>query len=128
VAHDLARIFGRVESLLTQRPRMALSDLSRELGVERHTVERAVRDAKGKSFREFHREFVLSHITETLLAGSDLSLKEFAADLGYSSVQAFTRFVSKASGTTPARLRRQALLPPQLQSATNGKKSTSFAK
>lgn len=124
--HDLACIFVQVKSSLMQRPRISLQRLSRQLGVERHTLEKAVRNMKGSSFREFQREVILIHITEALRADPGMPFKELAATLGYSSVQAFTRFVSKACGTSPSSLRRQAPAPPAPEPATSVKTNFHF--
>lgn len=128
MSYDSSRLFDRARSALAVRPRTNLSALSRQLGVDRHTLEKAIRAERGISFRELQREIILSYILEALRSGSDVSPKEIASNLEYSSVQAFTRFVRKVSGETPAKLRRRAPEAREPKTARNDKEFATFGK
>lgn len=86
--------------------RSSLNDIARELGVERHTIERAVRSVTGRGFRDLQQTILLEIATSRLREGR--SIKEVAFDLGFGSPQAFHRFVRRSSGRTPASLNRLA--------------------
>jgi sulfate adenylyltransferase len=97
------RLFRRMLKVMEAR-RCGLKDVAREVGVERHTVERTVQFVTGQSFRELQQKLILERAT--ILLGRGRSIKEAAFDLGFGSPQAFHRFVRRASGQTPASLHR----------------------
>jgi adenylyl-sulfate kinase len=95
------RLFRCMLKIMETR-RCGLKDVAREVGVERHTVERTVRSVAGQSFRDLQQKLLLERAT--ILLGRGRSIKEVAFDLGFGSPQAFHRFVRRASGQTPASL------------------------
>ncbi|MGH9326699.1 MAG: helix-turn-helix domain-containing protein [Terriglobia bacterium] len=84
-----------------------MKQLSRELGIDRHTLERAVHRATGKPFRRLRQETLLARLAEAFLHGPNVPLKQVAFDLGFGSLRSFDRFVSSATGVTPTALRAQ---------------------
>jgi AraC-like DNA-binding protein len=83
---------------------MSLSSISRELGVNRHTIERVVFSVKGVTFREYQQRLLIAAAKE-LLNRPSLSIKEIAFTLGYSHPQDFSHFFRKRLGTNPSEYR-----------------------
>lgn len=101
-------------------PRTSLSAIAQRLGVERHSLERAVRRVTGKNFRQLQAEAVLRKAVDLLALEPSRSVKEISFLLGYKSSRAFSRFVRRASGNAPRELRR-SMLPRR---KTAGKQSS----
>jgi hypothetical protein len=55
VTYDFQSLMAELNTWLSRRPRIHLGELADKLGVERHTIERAVRDLAGTSFREYQK-------------------------------------------------------------------------
>ena len=64
--YDLQQVFLQVKSLIEKGPSITLMDLSRKLGIERHTLGKAVKQCTGTSFREFRAKILLEHTRKLL--------------------------------------------------------------
>ncbi|NWG14156.1 MAG: AraC family transcriptional regulator [Acidobacteria bacterium] len=91
---------------MSRLPRIALRDLASDTALERHTIERAVREATGLSFRAYQRERLLTAALSLLADRPRRSIKEIAIAIGYRAPEAFSRFVRRATGSTPGEIRR----------------------
>jgi adenylylsulfate kinase-like enzyme/AraC-like DNA-binding protein len=100
-----ARLFQCVLQAAAER-RVTLREVAREVGVERHTIEKVVRSATGQSFRQFQGALLFERAKILLEQGK--SIKEVAFELGFGHPQSFHRFVRKSAGVTPSSLRRKA--------------------
>jgi adenylyl-sulfate kinase len=100
-----ARLFHSVLDAITQR-RVTLSEIAREVGVERHTLEKVIRLITGQSFRHLRQTVLLARAKTLLDQGK--AIKEVAFELGFVHPQSFHRFVRKSSGTTPLSLAEKA--------------------
>jgi AraC-like DNA-binding protein len=89
---------------------MGLSGIAGELGVERHTVERAVREATGMTFRRFRTELIKGKAVEVLIHAPAVSIKETGFLMGFKSESAFSRFFKRACGTCPTMFRQAKVL------------------
>ena len=94
-----ARLFQCVVRGTAER-RVTLTEVAREVGVERHTVERVVRSIIGQSFRELQRNLLSERAN--LLLEQGRAIKEIAFEVGYGSPQSFHRFIRRAQGITPS--------------------------
>jgi adenylyl-sulfate kinase len=101
-----ARLFHSVLDAIKQR-RVTLSEVAREVGVERHTLEKVVRSTTGQSFRHLRQTVLLARAKTLLDQGKPI--KEVAFELGFGHAQSFHRFVRKSSGTTPLALTEKEL-------------------
>lgn len=110
MAYDLPRLYETVRSHLWFNPDLQLDELSQLLKVERHTVEKAVRLATGKTFRELKKDILFRLAIQRLRDDPSLSIKEVAFKLGYCSQRSFCRFVKAMAGCPPTQLR--AKRPP----------------
>ncbi len=105
MAYDHVHLFDQVRSDLVQNPRLSLRSLSVKMKVDRHTIEKAIRAVDGRRFRDFRNQLMLDRARVLLSANGASSIKEVAYLLGYSSPQAFARFVRGMCGRSPGGLR-----------------------
>lgn len=113
MSYDLAGLFERICTALSACPRAPLAALAEELRVERHTLERAVREVTGASLRALRAKTLVKVSGDLLRSQPQLSVKEVAARAGYPSARTFARAFKRASGVSPsafARRRRSANL------------------
>ncbi len=106
MVYDLRGLFEGVRRRLAHNPALELADVAADLKVERHTIEGAVREVTGKSFRRFRRDIRLQVALDALTSRPEQSIKEIAFHAGFRSTQAFARFIRKAYGCSPTDLRR----------------------
>ena len=66
MAYDRNLLLCAVDELLSRNPRILLSEISDNLGVERHTIEKAILTLRGVSFREYEQEVLLLVARERL--------------------------------------------------------------
>lgn len=104
MAYSRSILFTSVVSILTEEPQTHLSEISEQLRVSRHTLERVMRREAGCSFREYRRRLLIAKSTE-LVSDSQLTIKEIAFSLNYQDVGSFSRFVRKITGNRPTELR-----------------------
>lgn len=94
-----------VEVMLDSCPQLSLSKIASELGIDRHTLERALVRTRRKPFWELRAERLARKPAELLEQVPPLSVKEIAFVLGYESPRGFSRFVKRQFGASPAALR-----------------------
>jgi transcriptional regulator GlxA family with amidase domain len=115
--HNLNALFAQIAGRLSTDPNIHLHALAQNLGVDRHTIEQAVRIHAGVSFREY-RDAKRLNKGIALLLHSDLCFKEIALKLGYSAFDSFSRFIKRNTGDSPRQIRRNAL-PPQVEKTSH---------
>ena len=108
-AVDLPRVSDQVMRLL--RPRAIfgearLETVAQALAVHPRLLERSLQ-AEGTSFRALLRE-TQTDVAKRLLAGTDLSITEVAAALGYGDTSAFSNAFRRQTGRSPRTWRTQA--------------------
>lgn len=108
MAYDLSNIFSRIVHDLEMTPSVSLAQISRNLGVERHTVEKAIKATTGITFREFRANILLKHAEDLLKDRSNRTVKEVAFALGYRSQGSLSRFIRMATGRPTRSLRRSS--------------------
>lgn len=104
VTYNRHRLLIEVDSLISETPRIRLAEVARTLGVDRHTIENAMRSRRKTTFREYRRERLLQ-VAQNMMDLPDCSIKEIGIKLGYSSPASFSRFVRQATGKSPSQLR-----------------------
>jgi AraC-like DNA-binding protein len=109
MAYNLRRLFTNLDDALSQNPNLRLGTFAKDIRVGRHTVEKAVLEAVGMSFRDYRNQRLLEEARRLLIEEFNLSEKEIAFKLGYRSRDAFCRFVKINTGACPSDLRRDAL-------------------
>lgn len=125
MAYDANRIFLQVVQQLEMTPSVSLAQLSSNLGIERHTIEKTVKNATGSTFREFRARALLKRACGLLTDQSNRSIKEVAFALGYRSQSSFSRFIRAATGYSAKELRTikgeeiARYLSSELQSSTH---------
>lgn len=98
MVYDLRRIFLQVTRQLEMTPSMSLTQIADKLGIERHTIAKAIKDASGLAFREFRASVLLKRTYDLLKDESNRTIKEVAFALGYQSQGSLSRFVRTATG------------------------------
>jgi transcriptional regulator GlxA family with amidase domain len=104
MTYNRRMLLKEVDTLIASTPRIRLSDIARSLGVDRHTIENAMRSTRRISFREYRRKELLQMV-RAMLEQPDVSIKEIGIKLGYSSAASFSRFVQQSTGKSPSQLR-----------------------
>jgi transcriptional regulator GlxA family with amidase domain len=113
MAYDLNGLYTRIQRNLSSTPYMSLHELSVRLRVERHTIEKAVKKATSKTFREMRNLLLLEHARGLLDGNPNQSIKEVAFKLGYRSQRSFSRFIKSSLGCSPKELRADARFNPE---------------
>jgi transcriptional regulator GlxA family with amidase domain len=104
VTYNRNRLLNELDRIISETPGKRLSDLAHDLGVDRHTIENALRSRRNRSFRDYRRD-VLVKAAHRMLEQPQLSIKEIGDKLGYASAASFSRFMKQATGKSPSRLR-----------------------
>ena len=107
MAYDPKGLFLQAMALIDQKPWIRLGAVTRSLGVERHTVEKAFRLNTGKSFRAVRHGSLCRRAVQLFSSRGSASNSEVAFALGYESERAFARFIRGSFGWTPSELRRR---------------------
>jgi transcriptional regulator GlxA family with amidase domain len=105
MTYNRRMLLKQVDDLVTSTPRIRLSEIARTLGVDRHTIENAMRSNRQTSFREYRRR-ELMQMAQAMLNQPDVSVKEIGIRLGYASAASFSRFVQQSTGRSPSQLRK----------------------
>ncbi|MBZ5534053.1 MAG: helix-turn-helix domain-containing protein [Acidobacteriia bacterium] len=105
MSYDLNGLFNRIQLNLRSTPYLSLNELSTRIGVERHTIEKAVKQATSRTFRELRSEMLLEYARGLLDNNPHQSIKEVAFQLGYRSQRSFSRFIKSSVGCSPKELR-----------------------
>ena len=109
MTYNQYQLFEVIDARLTACPGLRLQAVAQEFGVNRHTVEKAIRQARGISFREYQQDFLLRKAIDLLLHEPNLSIKQLAGELGYRSPKSFWRFIKRASGKSPSEIQRTSV-------------------
>jgi AraC-like DNA-binding protein len=104
VTYNRPKLLIEVDALIAETPRIRLADVARTLGVDRHTIENAMRTRRKTTFREYRRD-KLMQAAQNMMDRPDCSIKEIGIRLGYSSPASFSRFVRQSTGKSPSQLR-----------------------
>jgi AraC family transcriptional activator of pobA len=106
MTYDQRKLLKELDVLIAGAPRIRLTEIARTLGVDRHTIENAMRATRHTSFREYRRR-ELMQMARAMLNEPDLSVQEVGIRLGYSSAASFSRFVQQSTGKSPSQLRKE---------------------
>jgi len=98
------------------RPSLSLDQVARQVGIERHRLEKLVREETGVSFRQWRLRIVMKQAGQ-ILGSSDVPVKTVAFQLGYRSTGAFSRAFEAVVGVTPIQYRRQFEPPTEKSSS-----------
>jgi AraC family transcriptional regulator, transcriptional activator of pobA len=108
MTYNQRKLLKELDVLVSNTPRIRLSEIAQSLGVDRHTIENAMRTTRNTSFREYKRQELLQ-MAMAMLNQPDISVKEIGIKLGYSSAASFSRFVQQSTGKSPSQLRKDGL-------------------
>jgi AraC-like DNA-binding protein len=105
MAYDPQRILLQITRYLDMTPSISLTQLSNRLGIERHTIEKAVKKATGSTFRDLRTSALLKHAHRLLKDDSNRTVKEVAFALGYRSQGSLSRFIRITTGRSAKNLK-----------------------
>jgi AraC-like DNA-binding protein len=105
MAYDLRSIFDQIHSHLQFTPTISLTQLQVLLGINRHTLLKAVKTQTGQTFRELRSEVLVQYISLSLTEHPCSNLKEISFSTGYKSQRSLSRFVKATVGLSPKQLR-----------------------
>jgi AraC-like DNA-binding protein len=103
---DLLQAVHRALRILLLRGKASGADVAQALALHRRTLNRRLR-AQGTTFQEVLDRTRLAAAME-LLEGSELSMLDVAASLGYAGLTPFMRAFKRWTGTTPGAWRHSA--------------------
>ena len=83
-----------------------LGDVARHCGVSLRTLERALREETGRSFRELRTQLLLAEAVVPLMGRPCCSIKELSSVLGFSTQEAFTHWFARLQGCSPSSYRK----------------------
>lgn len=111
MAYDRSVIIAGIHKRLGACPRSSLAMICKEMGVGRHTAQRALRHGAshpggGGIFRDLQREFTHRGALALLASDPPLTVKEVASRLGFTDVAGLRRFTKSHFGVCPRELRR----------------------
>ena len=103
MSYDARQVTRQVSALLASNPGHRLSTIVEELGISRHTIERACRSL-GVTFLELRQRQRFAQVRLLIESEQLLSIKEIAARTGYTP-RALARLVRLRTGASPLELR-----------------------
>jgi AraC-like DNA-binding protein len=112
MCYDQHLLAAEVLDLLSEKPCLSLQNICQRIHIDRHTVTRTLRNTWGTSFRDFRREVIAKQAAHLLQRCPNLSLKEVAFQLGFSSPKTFAHFLKNMTGLTPKEYRRTLRFHP----------------
>jgi transcriptional regulator GlxA family with amidase domain len=107
MVYDPHKIFLKVTRQLEITPSISSTQLAKNLGIERHTMTKAVKNATGVTFREFRKGVLLKYAVSLLKDESNQTIKEVAFALGYRSQGSLCRFIRTATGRSAKELKME---------------------
>jgi methylphosphotriester-DNA--protein-cysteine methyltransferase len=96
---EVCALFAAIDRELSTTPGVTFRTLAHKLGVDRHEIERTVRQLNGTTFRQLKHLHKLQCGLNALSSG--FSVKEASRFAGFQSSAAFSRFIKCATGCTP---------------------------
>jgi AraC-like DNA-binding protein len=92
MSYDGSSVTTATLRILKRDPHATVATVSRTLQLDRHTLERCLRKATGRTFRELKARTRLEHAELFFAEHPNASIKEAAAALGYGTQQTFARW------------------------------------
>lgn len=105
MTYDSSHVFQETVHLLSQKPHSHLTEISKELGIERHTIERSVLQQTRLTFRDYRRSNLALAVTRFMRQHPTVPVKAVADTFGFRSASSFSRMLKNSTGKTPTKLR-----------------------
>lgn len=103
MAYRLDGISGTVVGALRKNPRLTMADIASELGIHRHTLQRAM-GMEGLSLAALRKTLVIERLIRHCECGPPESLKEVWVEMGFASASSFARYIRRVTGFSPSDL------------------------
>ncbi len=111
MVYSAEKLLEAMDTRLTASPRIPLSHMAQELGVSRRTIERLLRMTRNMSYRSYQQSVLLRIALERLRHDKNVTIKEIALSLGYSSSADFARFIPIQSRRVPLQVQAPSRIP-----------------
>ena len=106
MSYDTPAFASLVVKRLAEFPHITLVVLSLELQIDRHTLNRALVESTGLTFRQL-KNLKHSEVIQALFChASPGSIKQAAVEAGYGSGASLARRTRRTMGMTPSEIRR----------------------
>lgn len=92
--YDHKAVIRQVDCLLSEKPRIKLTEIARQLRVGRHTILRAL-TSQGLEFRLMRTQRTDELISKLLLSFPLLTIKEMAFSVGFPSASSFSHYLRR---------------------------------
>jgi AraC-like DNA-binding protein len=107
MSYDHFALASKVKGRLQADPQAKLESVSRELALDRHTINRALVECFGVSFRTLKHQLVDERIEAVLHDGQVKSIKQSALEIGFTSAASLARRTRRTIGMTPIEVRKR---------------------
>lgn len=94
MAYDSGLIVRRIDEFLERSPRLRLAEAARRLGMDRHTIARALA-ASGRQYRTMQRDAILAAVRRWAEQNPPRSAKLLAHEIGFSSRVALSHYLRR---------------------------------
>ena len=105
MSYDYSALAAEVKAALETDPKLILTEFCRLRGIDRHTVNRALRHCLGVRFSDLRAAIRGERSRRALTADQTRPIKHAALDAGYSSSSALAKQTRKQLGQTPTAIR-----------------------
>lgn len=96
-------IYYEIEKLLSKNPAIRLCELEKQLKCSRPTIRKTILKKCSIGYREYQNQKLLE--TSVGLLQKGVSVKVVALELGYKWPENYSRFMHKAVGGSPSKIR-----------------------
>lgn len=94
MTYNAGQLCRSAAEVLAVRPRATASRVATELGVDRHTLRRALRSS-GASYRDLQRQATLAALSRLAASDPPRSAKQIAAEVGFPSGVALSHYLRR---------------------------------
>jgi len=105
MAYDPTHLVHAARLAIGASPARPLTEIAAACSVSRKTLERAFQRSGTARAREVREHVLQQTLSETMTTVPPLSIKAISVRLGFSSPQAFARWVKRENGVIPTALR-----------------------
>lgn len=106
MSYDLFAVAEAIHNQLTLRPSISLKSLALALGIDRHTINRALVARYKQPFRQLQAAALIERLTAMLRDQPTRSIKEISAEIGFQQARSLSRRVTRLTGKPPTIHRR----------------------
>jgi AraC-like DNA-binding protein len=92
---------------LYRQPRLSLTDLSNQTGLQSRDISRAINLHSGLNFNDYINQFRVEDVKRAILSAPNASLLELALVVGFNSKTSFNQTFKRLTGETPSAFKKR---------------------